>query len=261
MADSLVVHDVRSDLAADTRGGDVVEEYDITWSSVANATEYRIEESATSDFASSTSTTVAAPATKAPFTHSEVLEDTQYFYRVRAHNLTVGCNTESNVSPVVSLGPLAVDADAAGRPGLLLAGDAAGFVDPMTGDGLRFAIRGGELAARAALAELDSGVPAFDQLRVWRTREFTGKWRINRVLRALVGSPSALSVAALATRAWPAPVEHLVGVAGDVELARQVFRLKAEATEKRSLRLKAEATEKRSFHLKAEAAEKERRLS
>ena len=35
--------------------------------------------------------------------------------------------------------------------GLLLAGDAAGFIDPMTGDGLRFAVRGGELAARAAL--------------------------------------------------------------------------------------------------------------
>ena len=35
-----------------------------------------------------------------------------------------------------------------GAPGLLLAGDAAGFIDPMTGDGLRFAVRGGELAAR-----------------------------------------------------------------------------------------------------------------
>jgi 2-polyprenyl-6-methoxyphenol hydroxylase-like FAD-dependent oxidoreductase len=28
-----------------------------------------------------------------------------------------------------------------------LAGDAAGFIDPMTGDGLRFAVQGGELAA------------------------------------------------------------------------------------------------------------------
>jgi hypothetical protein len=35
--------------------------------------------------------------------------------------------------------------------GLLVAGDAAGFVDPMTGDGLRFAVRGGELVADAAL--------------------------------------------------------------------------------------------------------------
>ena len=103
----------------------------------------------------------------------------------------------------------------------------------MTGDGLRFAIRGGELAARAALAELDAGVPAFEQLRAWRAREFAGKWRINRFLRALVGSPRALSCAALASRAWSAPVEHLVGIAGDVDLARQSFRLKEDATEKR----------------------------
>ncbi len=47
----------------------------------------------------------------------------------------------------VMLGPMAVDASAAGEPGLLLAGDAAGFIDPMTGDGLRFALRGAELAA------------------------------------------------------------------------------------------------------------------
>ncbi|MBW8861503.1 MAG: FAD-dependent monooxygenase, partial [Acidobacteria bacterium] len=44
-------------------------------------------------------------------------------------------------TPVV-LGPLAVDAVPVTVAGLLLAGDAAGFIDPMTGDGLRFAIRG-----------------------------------------------------------------------------------------------------------------------
>jgi flavin-dependent dehydrogenase len=124
------------------------------------------------------------------------------------------------ISEVTVLGPLAVDSHVPGCAGLLLAGDAAGFVDPMTGDGLRFAIRGGELAARAALAELESGVPAFDRLRVWRTREFAGKWRINRTLRALVESPRTLIWAARAARVWPAPVAHLVGVAGDVPLAR-----------------------------------------
>ena len=49
------------------------------------------------------------------------------------------------------LGPMAVDAQAAGEPGLLLAGDAAGFIDPMTGDGLHFALAGAELAAAVAL--------------------------------------------------------------------------------------------------------------
>jgi len=124
------------------------------------------------------------------------------------------------ISDISVLGPLGIDSSAPGCPGLLLAGDAAGFVDPMTGDGLRFAISGGELAARAALVELESGVPAFEQLRAWRTREFAGKWRINRTLRALVESPRALWCAARAAQAWPAPVTHLIGVAGDIVLAR-----------------------------------------
>jgi flavin-dependent dehydrogenase len=133
------------------------------------------------------------------------------------------------ISDVTVLGPLSVDSSAPGCPGLLLAGDAAGFVDPMTGDGLRFAIRGGELAARAALSELESGVPAFEQLRAWRVREFAGKWRINRTLRTLVESPRALWLAARAAQAWPAPVTHLIGVAGDIALAQESFRPNAEA--------------------------------
>ena len=61
------------------------------------------------------------------------------------------------VAPPVVLGPLAVDVHAAGAPGLLLAGDAAGFIDPITGDGLRFALRGAELAAETALEMLATG--------------------------------------------------------------------------------------------------------
>jgi geranylgeranyl reductase family protein len=123
------------------------------------------------------------------------------------------------VSEVTSLGPLAVDCRSAGYPGLLLAGDAAGFIDPMTGDGMRFALRGGELAAEAALRELATGAPACDDLQVARAREFAQKWRINRGLRALVASPRALDVAARVAKGWNAPVRMLVRVAGDVNVA------------------------------------------
>ena len=54
------------------------------------------------------------------------------------------------IADPICLGPLAVDCDVAGTTGLLLAGDAAGFVDPMTGDGLRFALRGGARGGRGA---------------------------------------------------------------------------------------------------------------
>jgi flavin-dependent dehydrogenase len=124
----------------------------------------------------------------------------------------------TQVSRVSVLGPLAIDARACGCAGLLLAGDAAGFVDPMTGDGLRFALRGGELAAHAALEELASGRPMFGALGAARAREFSTKWRVNRALRAIVGSPRALELAALLTRRWSSPVEYLIGVAGDINL-------------------------------------------
>jgi flavin-dependent dehydrogenase len=126
--------------------------------------------------------------------------------------------------PATVLGPLAVEAAAAGCPGLLLAGDAAGFVDPMTGDGLRFALRGGELAAEAALDELASGTAAFERLHRARMREFAGKWRVNRALRALVASPRGVQIAALVAGHWSAPVRGLIGIAGDVQLARSAGR-------------------------------------
>ena len=124
------------------------------------------------------------------------------------------------VSEVTSLGPLAVDCRSVGYPGLLLAGDAAGFIDPMTGDGMRFALRGGELAAEAALRELSTGVAACTSLQAARAREFSPKWRVNRGLRALVGSPRAVSAAAHVARQWKAPVRLLVRLAGDVNLAQ-----------------------------------------
>ena len=125
------------------------------------------------------------------------------------------------VSPVTTLGPLAIESSAAGCPGLLLAGDAAGFIDPMTGDGLRFALRGGELAAETALRELESGVPAYGRLGAARAAEFSRKWRLNRGLRLLVGSPRAVGVATTVSTFWDAPIRLLIALAGDVPLAER----------------------------------------
>jgi flavin-dependent dehydrogenase len=131
------------------------------------------------------------------------------------------------VAPLVSLGPLGCDASGAGCDGLLLAGDAAGFVDPMTGDGLRFALGGGELAAAAALAELAAGCPAHVQLEAAMRREFASKWRLNRVIRSLVASPRGVRIAAAVASRWEAPFRFLVDVAGDVSVARRARRAAA----------------------------------
>lgn len=126
----------------------------------------------------------------------------------------------TQVGPVRALGPLSVRAVGPGRAGLLLAGDAAGFIDPMTGDGLRFALRGGELAAEAVLFEFAAGRPAHAWLRRARRREFAGKWRLNRALRRLVASPRSVALAAALATRWPAPFEFLVRSAADLAVAR-----------------------------------------
>jgi flavin-dependent dehydrogenase len=119
------------------------------------------------------------------------------------------------------IGPLAVDATGLPPPdGLLLAGDAAGFVDPMTGDGLRFAVRGGELAAEAALRALAHGwAGVHDQLAAWRRREFDAKYRFNRALRGVVGSPVTVRLATAGAPFLQPILRSLIYRAGDCDLA------------------------------------------
>ncbi len=89
------------------------------------------------------------------------------------------------------LGPLASEARAPGVAGLLLAGDAGGFVDPMTGDGVHLAMRSGVLAAREALRALETGdiVGAVSRLERARRKAFGRKLRFNRMVRRLVELP------------------------------------------------------------------------
>jgi menaquinone-9 beta-reductase len=122
------------------------------------------------------------------------------------------------VAPVTVLGPLAVNATAPGVEGLLLAGDAAGFVDPMTGDGLNLAMRGGMLAAREALRALETGAfaDAVARLAAARRLELGSKLRFNRFVRRLVSSPAAVELACWGSRIAPAIVRRAVRYAGDV---------------------------------------------
>ena len=122
------------------------------------------------------------------------------------------------VSAPVVLGPMAVDVTAPGVAGLLLCGDAAGFIDPITGDGMTFALRGAALAAAVAIDVLTgkvSGAGAVGELTARRQAAFAGKWRFNRMLRQLVASAAAVSGAAWTARVVPGLFENLILYAGD----------------------------------------------
>jgi flavin-dependent dehydrogenase len=100
--------------------------------------------------------------------------------------------------------------------GLLVAGDAAGFIDPMTGDGLHFAVRDAELVAQTAMEILAEGwAGAHRRLAARRARAFGIKRQLNRGLRAVVGSPGAVGVTGALVARFPGVIRKLVCVAGD----------------------------------------------
>jgi menaquinone-9 beta-reductase len=74
-----------------------------------------------------------------------------------------------------------------GRGRVLLAGDAAGLVDPITGEGIAWAIRSGALAAAAAAAALAAAAPerAFPAYRR-ALRPIHAEMRRARLLRTLI---------------------------------------------------------------------------
>jgi flavin-dependent dehydrogenase len=125
------------------------------------------------------------------------------------------------VRPPIVLGPLAVDSSERAIDGLILAGDAAGFIDPITGDGLRFAVRGAEMAAASALHALAhgwSGVHA--RLAAGRRREFGAKWRFNRALRLMVSDARTIQLLAATARLAPGATRAMIEYAGDCGIAR-----------------------------------------
>ena len=131
------------------------------------------------------------------------------------------------VSPVVATGPFGATSRRAWSPGAALVGDAADFFDPFTGEGIYAALRGGELLAHAldeALHSHDQGAAALREYDRARRREFGGKWIVERVIGAVVGSPPLINRAARRLSAHKDLADLLIGVTGNFVPASEVVR-------------------------------------
>ncbi|MBV9866936.1 MAG: FAD-dependent monooxygenase [Abitibacteriaceae bacterium] len=76
--------------------------------------------------------------------------------------------------------------------GILRCGDAAGFIDPLTGDGMVMAARSGELAAAVVGAQLSGDVRPIDMAPLYAAawqREFSRRLHWAALLRPLLMSP------------------------------------------------------------------------
>lgn len=133
-------------------------------------------------------------------------------------------------TPVIATGPFASHSRRAWAPGVALVGDAADFFDPFTGEGIYSALRGGEMLAPAIVETLaassqrgaDHALSAYDTAR---RREFGGKWIVERVIGAVVGSPTLINRAARNLSVRKAEADLLIGVTGDFVPASEVVRL------------------------------------
>src|SRR5215211_3149257 len=74
------------------------------------------------------------------------------------------------VRPVLAIGPLSYRATAMSADGALLVGDAGGFYDPFTGQGVHRALVSAALAARVALDALAAGDLSLEHLRAYDRR-------------------------------------------------------------------------------------------
>jgi flavin-dependent dehydrogenase len=130
-------------------------------------------------------------------------------------------------APVQAMGPLAYRVSAPRERGVLLVGDAAGFYDPFTGEGIYTALRGAELAAEAIVRAVRAGdAPAGAPAAYRRARHavFAEKEWVTRALQLLIARRRLANAAAHWLARRPAALAALLGVIGDFVPPRALAR-------------------------------------
>lgn len=175
-----------------------------------------------------TNVAVVVPVSRAPEVAADRTEFLESWIAARPEVAAMFEKAE-RVDPVQATGPFASQARRAWLPGAALVGDAADFFDPFTGEGIYAALRGGELLAGhviGAVGEMERGNTGDDVMREYdraRRAEFSGKWRVERLIAAAVAFPALINRAARVLSRHRDMADLLVGVVGDFVPAREVL--------------------------------------
>ena len=128
--------------------------------------------------------------------------------------------------PVMAMGPLAYRVGEPRVGGVLLAGDAAGFYDPFTGEGLYTALRSAELLAEVAHPALTSGDVSVGALAPYaqaKRAAFADKARVTQALQLIIAHRRLANSAARFLQRRPALLGTLMGVIGDFIPPRAIW--------------------------------------
>lgn len=124
---------------------------------------------------------------------------------------------------VRGVGPIGARVRRTWGPGYLLVGDAAGFFDPFTGEGVYKALRGAEIASQVARQALEKGNVGDDGLAEYgklRRREFTAKEIFCRMVQGFVAVPPLMDYIVKRVDKRQNVRAVLTGVLGDYADAR-----------------------------------------
>jgi flavin-dependent dehydrogenase len=124
----------------------------------------------------------------------------------------------TRVAPIRALGPLAHRVAPPKTGGVLLVGDAGGFYDPFTGEGVFTALRSAELAVATIVRALASGDVSARALAGYeraRREVFSGKERVTQALQFLIRHRRLANFAVRALARRPAALDALLGIFGD----------------------------------------------
>ncbi len=146
------------------------------------------------------------------------------------------------VEPVRGVGALAFEVKPVPCGGLILVGDATGFLDPFTGEGIYLSLRSAQMAAEEIDGALRDGDVSRRRLSGYdrkRGQEFEEKFRLSKCLQHLLYHPARCNWVVRRLAENPDLARDLVGVIGDYLPAKKVvswgyvFRLVAGKTRRR----------------------------
>ena len=148
-----------------------------------------------------------------------------YFRDVLARHPELGRRTSGAglIAPVRGLGPLACTASRVASQRLALVGDASGFVDPFTGEGVFVALESARLLAECVMPG-DPGDPAgLRRYEKGHPAAFRSKLRLCRLLQAVIARPWLARHVTRALTSRKDLAERMLGATGDILPAGHVL--------------------------------------